>query len=443
MAEAVEKPPEDVGGGRPLESASAESVDGSGVAKLLVVSLNEGLKDLGLELAQRALAEAFSGQESGVRAVAIARQETISDGSWDAALASFGFNHKAVAVGTQNVLAVYSRDPGDCSSLDSFVTLSPNIEKKKVHHKGCATAALRCMGLTMCIGGAHLDGNFHPPGDRVAQLPLAVLRSVAHIGAVDVAIFAGDINCAIDPEKASGAAGSDGCAKLLATEITNFRASAGEKGQVELSHEAKEALQHSLIRAASRDALMQCVDGCPRSIAVSADSVAVLNKYKTDVDADVFVPFAAGEEEIAASASCGIVQLQLQPMPPGSFPTYRLSNVEGRAVAALSPATGDEQTDMQHLRPTLDVSTEAVQELFFADPKAGVLKKRGDMIRLNLGWLDRLYCGVRQDSGEAVADVRIEQGCPLMLQASDGTMMDHAFMSWMLTIQPRVPVTGS
>lgn len=414
----------------------------AGMGKLLVLTQNEGHMAPAPGLMKRVLAEYLSAAEA-IHAVVLARQESwnISDPIWDESLAAFGFGHKAADVEQKECkLSLYTREPDDVTILTSFVTVSPNVEHKDIQNKGCAVVVARLMGLTCCIAGCHLDGNIAPLEDRIAQLPLAVLRSVANAGRIDVAIFVGDVNCALEPTSVHEETEDDtdtSCGDMLASEIASFRAVPSDKGTVELSPRLRDGLQHGLATQSGRARLIRQVDGCPKSIPISADLVKVLDRYKEGLDAEAAASQSAGEADIAAIASCGISELCLQPMPTGSLPTYRLTTGHGQAVSALIAATGEDDREMQRLYPSMTLSTEAVNEIFFADAKAGILKKRGDMIRLNLGWMDRMYLGIRQDSGSAVADVTAEQGIPLLVQDNKGCMMDHAFIPWVLEIKPR------
>lgn len=272
----------------------------------------------------------------------------------------------------------------------------------------------------MCVGGFHLDGNLPSRADRMQLLPAALLRACGRSGPPDVALFAGDMNCTLDPEK-PGAEATE-CGPLISGQIRSLRASGGKNGLEELSKESGDFLQLALASSATRAVLMEALDGTPPGLRVEPSS---LSKDES---------WSAEREPESTMTSCTISELLVQPTAPGSFPTYHFTNCNGKGFAALKQSSRQDDDEIQLLQPDLDVSRECISECYFGDEKAGVLKKRGDMIRLNMGWLDRLYYGVSRVEGSPAFDLHIEQRTPLVLTSMEGMTLDHALVAWRVSI---------
>merc|ERR1719479_489210 len=97
-------------------------------------------------------------------------------------------------------------------------------------------------------------------------------------------------------------------------------------------------------------------------------------------------------------------------MPEGSFPTYRFCG-SGLAAEAVRP-----------MAPSLEATPQEVNRWFFTseDGKAGAVKKRGDMVRFQLGWIDRLYVGTGAGAGGGSILENVRQGDPLAVQDCTG-----------------------
>eukprot|EP00415_Alexandrium_ostenfeldii_P004726 UN4726 len=118
-------------------------------------------------------------------------------------------------------------------------------------------------------------------------------------------------------------------------------------------------------------------------------------------------------------------------MPPGSFLTYRICNLS----AESDSGTGSFAADGVHcLQPSAEVTGPVIHGWYFSakDGKAGAIKKRGDVTRLQLGWLDRLYSGALSGAWRP----SVAQGDPLLLEAADGNVvLDHLLVPWLVTLQ--------
>lgn len=398
--------------------------------KLLVITVNEGALHLSTGVQQKALAVALARNEAdAICGVVMARQECVSSCSWDEVLAGSGFSekvldeHKLGEDKKENRLCVYTRRKDTLCLLDSFVTSSVNLEKKEFLDKGGVVASFNCRGMRICLGGFHLDGNIPMNADRTAQLPAALLRACARSGGADVALFAGDINCAMGSATLGSARPDSEFGRLLDADIASLQASGKQKGIRELSTDARYVLETALASSSSRAELMKAMDGTPLSLLVETSSL----QHDTS-----WSPETEPQEKMTG---CSISELFVQDMSPGSFPTYRITHRGQTTFGDLQLESEDNDVEIQQLHPNKDVSRQCIQECYFDDAKAGVLKKRGDMIRLNLGWLDRLYYGLSNVEGCPVADLHIEQSNPLVLRSSSGTILDHALNSWIATIQ--------
>jgi len=276
--------------------------------------------------------------------------------------------------------------------------------------KGVAAAVVRLSGAcTLCLGSFHLDGKVADERERTGLLPAAVLRS-GQSALLDVALLSGDVNFTMAPELAA-VGGSEGAApelpKMLVQDLARAAALTEKDVVVRLGSETRGALMEELASPAGR-ARLQRLDGCPEAIPVQMPAL----KYDANFQSALI---AAGE----------IANLQLEPMPSGSFLTYRVCN--------LCDGLGDFVADgVRCLSPASEVSSDSIRGLYFSskDGKAGAIKKRGHVTRLQLGWLDRLYVGCASTAWKP----DIVQGDPLLLQAADGdAVLDHLMVPWLVT----------
>eukprot|EP00928_Gymnodinium_smaydae_P034045 TRINITY_DN24214_c0_g1_i1.p1 TRINITY_DN24214_c0_g1~~TRINITY_DN24214_c0_g1_i1.p1 ORF type:complete len:501 (+),score=102.58 TRINITY_DN24214_c0_g1_i1:105-1607(+) len=436
-----------------VPGADGSDADGraGSATRLLVLTLNEGLQTVAPEMRRRAVAAALADRPQVV-AVAVARQESLPGSCWSGVMSTCGFDKRLASVNSDNsnVLEIYTRSGPDGENfrvLDTFVQAASDTRRK-----GCAVAVLEQGPLRICLGGLHLDGNL--PCDRIAHLPAAMKRAWSRAGraGIDVALFAGDVNFTINPEEATassdgrgsgGSADADAraCAGLVAADAAILQARAATNGLLELSPATRAALEAQLSTPAARASLCRLFDGCPASLPIletgrdAENPSSSADCSKEGLRSRTWTEGEAGSEPESAASSCDIQRLELQSMPPGSLPTYRFSR--GASGCLSSGAGGDgEEEGLRRLSPDLELPVSSVRDCYFADEKAGVLKKRGNMVRLNLGWLDRLYCGVREAFQSAGGLIDIVQGDPLLLHTVDGECLDHAFVSWVVTIVP-------
>jgi hypothetical protein len=400
--------------------------------KLLFLSVNEGGNALSSSVQSKVLQDLLASRQD-ICGVAVARQEGVLSGAWDAALAEAGFSEKVIderkpsqgQLGT--TFSLYARPAEDLQLLDFFTAASVDHEKSELSNKGGVIAVVKWRGLRICLGGFHLDGNLASLEARTGQLPAAVLRAWARAGEddIDVAIFAGDINCTLDPGKTSS--DSHECGQLLSADIASLRGVSKDRAQQELGSTTQEKLKAALATCDGRVSLQQTLDSNPSKLVVDPTCL----QYDLN--------WSPEEDKLDKIASCSIKELLLYDVLKGSFPSYRLTTRDGKgAGSALKVHTGDSDEEVQHLYPHMDVSLECIHDCYFADEKAGILKKRGDMIRLNLGWLERLYYGFKKVEGSPTVELQIEQRNPLVLRASSGETLDHALVPWTLSIKRRI-----
>merc|ERR1719491_1681582 len=119
----------------------------------------------------------------------------------------------------------------------------------------------------------------------------------------------------------------------------------------------------------------------------------------------------------------GITAVNLVEMPISSFPTYRLCTAEAHTLSKFNKASED--PGVLFMSTSLELQPQDVESLFFGGEKghSGAIKKRGDMCRLGMGWLDRLYIGTRWESLSVTA--KAEQGTPIFLLDKDMQALDH------------------
>mmetsp|Transcript_159570 Transcript_159570/g.488301 ORF Transcript_159570/g.488301 Transcript_159570/m.488301 type:complete len:328 (+) Transcript_159570:286-1269(+) len=324
-----------------------------------------------------------------------------------------GFRHRPLAAraeGFSAQLSLHLRRADSCEvAVDGLIARHAAM----TNSKGLVAAAVRLPGpCILGLGSAHLDGQVADSGERLALLPATLLRLQGRAGPLDAALLVGDVNCTLAPERVDGELGD--LPGRLADDLLRAAALPEQDAVVRLSPGARADLQAELASPAGR-ARLQCLDGCPREIPVAAS--ALLH----DACAE---PGVAAQEPAVAS-------LRLVPMPPGSFLTYRLCGRDEAALAELGFAGAD---GARPVPPELKVTTGCVDQCYFSsrDGKAGAIKKRGTMTRLQLGWLDRLYLGPGAGGWRPEA----VQGEPVLVRATgrDG-VLDHLLVPWLVTLR--------
>jgi len=290
-------------------------------------------------------------------------------------------------------------------------------------------------GCRFAVGSVHLDGNI-PACERlrcVAAAAKTAGRALAG-GGVDggpgAVLAVGDFNFAASPEgppQDERCLGGRACG-MLREEYVKVR-SLQEKRAVHRLPEALAALLQEGLASSEGRASLAALDGSPPFV-------------------DVPVPAAADER--------GVGRLELQPMPPGSFPTYPMCNVGNATYAELArrllpAAAGDREAPAEGepaaaqrggaaaggpasgaiaLGPGLELDPGVIRDLYFRDAHkghAGAIKKRGEVHRLSLGWLDRLYVGSQ-------APVRTLQGDPVFVLGEGDAPLDHALVPWLVAL---------
>lgn len=404
-------------------SAKAEKVDalqrGPIVpVKLFFATLNEGDLILPASRVQAAATASIRGlcpdnDLESISAVVLARQEAHSSNAelWEKAWASLGFPHSVVQADLKlrSQIAVYSRDPVSWHPLFE-ATVSSQKEDGSASGKGVVAVFVQHHGLKLCFACCHLDGNL-VDDVRLAPIPATLDEACMRTGEdLDGIFIMGDINSTIVPTKEAEALTdfpqlSRSCSTLQ-SELLNAGTSDQEKCVVKLTEPLKKDLLDGLSTYQGR-VLLHKMDGCPKQIASSSQPTVR--------------PISA---------------VNLVPMPEGSFPTYRLCSAQPDTFNALRKTSfGSDDTGMFFMNPSLEVTPSDIHALYFLDKKghSGSIKKRGNMCRLGLGWLDRLYVGKRDD----IVDVNTNQGIPIFLLDKDNTALDHNLMPWLVKIEPR------
>merc|ERR1712218_323405 len=134
-----------------------------------------------------------------------------------------------------------------------------------------------------------------------------------------------------------------------------------------------------------------------------------LDGFGTHVDREELFAMDGCPVEIAADdPTLAIAALHPVDMPAGSFPTYRFCDSDEVTLHHLRDSgCGSEDPGVFFMRTSLELKPAHIRSLFFHDShrgKSGAIKKEGDVVRLNLGWLDRLYIGTRRDGATATVD---------------------------------------
>eukprot|EP00927_Polykrikos_kofoidii_P079356 TRINITY_DN76146_c0_g1_i1.p1 TRINITY_DN76146_c0_g1~~TRINITY_DN76146_c0_g1_i1.p1 ORF type:complete len:412 (+),score=64.28 TRINITY_DN76146_c0_g1_i1:126-1361(+) len=401
-------------------SVPLQREEGAGT-QLMIVSLNSAGLTFDWNLLRRALASVIADRKS-IRCLAVALQENVASNlsSWEMAARDCGFGHAVAIVEDpkQVVLALYAREADEFSVADTFATRSMNHETQEKNSKGGSVTVISTGKLRLCLGSFHLDGKLPPY--RIAQLPAALLRASARTGHVDVALFVGDMNCTVDPEQDNDNDDAS-TAALLRADFEHFRMAGTRDALQDLSAAALNALQQDLACSAGRSALYRALDGCPATIAVKQEAL--------QYDAEFESCKSSSPECSESMAACGITELALQDMLPGSLPTYRLTQGDASGFEALGCKHDD---GIWQFPLGEDVPVEGIAASYFADQKAGTLKKRCGLVRLNLGWIDRLYCGTTK---AASTGVNVSQAPPMALRGENGECADHVLVPWIVTIQ--------
>lgn len=325
---------------------------------MALISLNEGRMPVGgrLKAAVAAALAGLPGQLEGLGAVVVLRQEAHEDNTeqWDEAVKAHGLGHKAVEAihALELHLGVYTKaeeplqpkGPGELQGGCTFAVAS----RDDCSPKGIVAAVVEHQGFRICCGAVHLDGN-QTDSERYAPVPAVVARAREVCAGLsctlDAVLLAGDVNATMVPAQASQEA-SAACrlaSEMLGGQLAIAMECGKEKGTFKLSPELEALLKEGLATAGGRTELT-LMDGCPSA-------------------------FELGEGPVS--------QLRVAPLPPGSFPTYRLCNFQGEtfkhltAAAAALGAKPLEEEGIVALQPCLEVTPECTHGMYFEDSGKG------------------------------------------------------------------------
>lgn len=375
--------------------------------RLLLVALNEGEKELPPEMLRSALSAVLAQAPvcnglASLGGVVVARQEAAQASAWAAALDGTGLVEVAAASLGSTSCAVYGRG-AEVQGLG----LVEAPAREPSDGKGVAGPVLCLRGHTLALLSAHLDGNARPeqrllPAAAAARRAAEVARAAGR--GLDAALLLGDVNFAAAPRGAAAGLGGE-AARMLGRAYEAVERSGEERGVYPLAEDLKALLTSGFATAGGRTALAEALDGCPAAIEV-------------------------GE---------GAPPLVAQGVPPGSFPTYRLGDL-GDAEVELPALRAD---GFALLDPSWEATPTFIERAYFGGGckgHAGAIKKRKDVYRLNLGWLDRLFIAelsIADASQTAAARPRIraEQLPCVMLLDVAGKVLDHALVAWIVTLE--------
>jgi len=425
-------------------SPIASDACGKGDLRLLVVTLNAGKHRLDPQMLRHALNDVLCNASrkaeiypDSVAAVVLALQESDSEAesSWEEAMNHVGFPKRVAGLflaEASSQVAVHARpeEHGTAVVVEAdgapFTTKAVAADPREGAPKGAAAARL-CVqpgNWMLCVGSAHLDGKMANEEERVAQLPAAVLRASnavdkTDVGAcLDAVLLAGDVNFTLRPRNSTQ---TDTTAFLVAKEMAAVSELPAFDAIQPLSQEAKVALMRALSVSDER-AMLQTLDGCPELITINADALQHDANFVGDMD-------SLGDDHRGY-----LKELRLAPMPQGSFPTYRICSA-AHAGLQHDCASAFVTDGVWRIAPSLELSPECISSCYFADKKAGALKKRGSVTRLQMGWLDRMYTGCMPD-----VTLEVHQADPLLLVAPSGIALDHLLVSWVVILRRQAPL---
>jgi hypothetical protein len=312
----------------------------------------------------------------------------------------------------KTVVQVYAAS--NCHDVSLQSSVFRTHPTKESSNKGGVVSVLswKDRDFRIGLGSFHLDGKL-----KESKRISAVEAALGSLPADTLVLFAGDFNFTMDPLRTLGWVGPDmgavgSCMSQIASQIGVLRAEGAEDALEQLEPSALTAFEEVIGTPESRTMLHQVVDSNPK--------------------------------QVNASENSG--HLELQELPAGAFPTYRIC---GGAIPSSD--------SFRALRRKESLSREEVHQCFFSDDtenKSGRLKKRKDVVRLQCGWNDRLYAGTVGSStpsssssskrssnsssnpssnlsgAGALPNMRIVAHDPLLLKRVDGSVVDHALVCW-------------
>lgn len=385
-----------------------------GSSRLCLMTLNEGGLELTVGRARAAAKASLEGlgclfgsePADDVAAVVVARQEGNDKNLqyWRQALGELGFPILLTEAvhNMYSSIHVFSRDDDSLEApYDFSLTVSSQLKTGSAAAKGVVAVFVKHLGLTLCLACCHLDGNL-VDDHRIAPIPSTIEEACAKTGdEVDAIFIMGDINSTIAPTRKALQEGPiQRSASTLQTELSSAGCCQEEKATFKITGELKQSLITGLSTPAGR-ARYQAMDGCPAQITATEHFEG------------------------------GITAVNLVEMPISSFPTYRLCTAEAHTLSKFNKATED--PGVLFMSTSLELQPQDVESLFFGGEKghSGAIKKRGDMCRLGMGWLDRLYIGTRDVNAVAV------QGVPVFLFSEAMKALDHNLIPWAVTLSAR------
>lgn len=396
-----------------------------GSLRFLVLTSNEGAQRAGqvnLQTVFEVACRSTGSTWDALDAVIVARQDRHVEGGasdWAAVAAAFGFDKQVVDVSEDGLvrqsLTVFARDEAAFQVADSFHT-RPVHDKGKLAKFGVATAVLmhHPSSMRVCLGSAHMDGSVCDVDERMSNVASAVHRAAKRAGPLHAAFVMGDMNCTLEPRTPADVAESvNETRSLLAEEIQRVAGLSEKSAVTTLPEPAMMALQRSLANQGGR-VTMQTLDSSPTVLEVTEASLQ-------------YDQHASGDHAVESDASGFVRRLELQPMPPGSFPTYRFC---GHAYVA---------DGVKPMLPETTLEPAEINEWYFSseDGKAGAVKKREEMVRLQLGWLDRMYSGLAAEMPDQLITQRIVQGESMAIPVVDSSQaLDHLIVPWLVALSP-------
>merc|ERR1712194_692389 len=159
-------------------------------------------------------------------------------------------------------------------------------------------------------------------------------------GRIDCIVILGDINSTMLGRDTVADAEVMSASSSLTSQLADASRSSSEQATFPLSDDLKEDLYRALSKPELRMQL-SIMDGCPAEIRAEVEAISAL---------------------------------RLIPCSPSSFPTYRLCTPDASALAHLQ-------------------EPETIKTMYFGGThgRSGAIKKRGEMCRVGMGWLDRMY----------------------------------------------------
>ena len=311
---------------------------------------------------------------------------------WKGLLAEVGFvavespaclPDKSIDAKKRTVIQVFGADNSPPMTLQS--TAHPS-HTKNTSNKGGMVANLRWPGLQpgLAVGSFHLDGKLEE-GKRLSAVKDALGSLPDHTHA----LFVGDFNFTLDPRAGTHTKTEPlrACLSQATRQMDTLRRVDADDALEQLDPVTRSSLEVLIGEPATRHALYELTDSTPKHISIGQASK----------------------------------ELRLHAVHAGQFPTYRV----------CTQAAG--QARWRMLRRDQQMDTDDVHRCFFADNaenKAGRLKKRGEVVRLQCGWNDQLFVGGTCGGSGGDSDLRISAHDPVLVRRADGSVADHALVSW-------------